>query len=196
MQSLSLCFVPNRYAHHTDDALLELIRGGETPDAFGELYTRYAHLVYCICQSYFKDSDRSKETVMQIFEKLLREIPRWEIKQFKAWLSKVTQNHCLMALRNDQKVRIIHPEFPEQFMELEDDFHLALEKENRLQHLERSLLDIPEEQQQCLRWFYFEKKSYHEIMALSGFTFMQVKSHIQNGKRNLKIRLQQNPDHA
>ena len=96
-----------------------------------------------------------------------------------------------MDLRNDQKNRIIHPEFPEQFMELEDDFHLALEKENRLQQLESALLDIPAEQHQCLRWFYFEKKSYHDIVALSGFTFMQVKSHIQNGKRNLKLRLQQ-----
>lgn len=188
--------VPTRYANHTDDALLALIRAGETPDAFGELYTRYAHLVYCICQSYFKDSDRSRENVMQVFEKLMHEIPRWEIKQFKAWLSKVTQNHCLMALRNDKKVRIIHPEFPEQFVELEDDFHLALEKEDRLQQLEKVLMEIPTEQQQCLRWFYLEKKSYHNIMALGGFTFMQVKSHIQNGKRNLKLRLQQNVKHA
>jgi RNA polymerase sigma factor (sigma-70 family) len=188
--------VPNRYTTLTDNALLALIREGNNPDAFGELYTRYAHLVYCICQSYFKDSDRSQETTMQIFEKVLKEIPRWEIAHFKAWLSKVTQNYCLMALRNEQKIRIIHPESPEQFMEMEDDFHLALEKENRLQQLESALLEIPIEQQQCLRWFYFEKKSYQEIMALSGFTFMQVKSYIQNGKRNLKLRLQQNPDHA
>ncbi len=183
--------VPNRYTTLTDHALLALIREGNNPDAFGELYTRYAHLVYCICQSYFKDSDRSQETTMQIFEKVFKEIPRWEINHFKAWLSKVTQNYCLMDLRNDQKNRIIHPEFPEQFMELEDDFHLALEKENRLQQLESALLEIPPEQQQCLRWFYFEKKSYHDIVALSGYTFMQVKSHIQNGKRNLKLRLQQ-----
>ncbi len=187
--------MPHRYTNHTDDALLALIRAGNNADAFGELYTRYAHLVYCICQSYFKDSDRSKETVMQVFEKLWHEIPRWEIKQFKAWLSKVTQNHCLMALRQEQKIRIIHPEFPEQFMESEDDFHLALEKEERLQQLEKVFQDIPTEQQQCLRWFYLEKKSYHDIMALGHFTFMQVKSHIQNGKRNLKIRLQQNLNH-
>jgi RNA polymerase sigma-70 factor (ECF subfamily) len=132
---------------------------------------------------------------MQVFEKLMRELPRWEIKQFKAWLSKVTQNHCLMALRNDQKMRFIHPEFPEQFMESEDDFHLAIEKEERLQHLEKVLLEIPIEQQQCLRWFYIEKKSYQDIMAMAGFTFMQVKSHIQNGKRNLKIRLQPTHNH-
>ncbi|MGI9191441.1 MAG: RNA polymerase sigma factor [Chitinophagaceae bacterium] len=178
------------YASYSDDALLDLIQKQKNQAAFGELYTRYAHTVYCICQSYFKDPDRSKEAVMQVFEKLMIEIPRWEIKFFRAWLGKLTQNYCLMELRKDKRMPVVHPEFPEQFVESADDFHLALEKENRLQQLETALLEIPTEQQQCIRWFYFEKKSYQDIMQLSGFSFMQVKSYIQNGKRNLKIRLQ------
>jgi RNA polymerase sigma-70 factor (ECF subfamily) len=43
------------------------------------------------------------------------------------------------------------------------------------------------EQQQCVRMFYLEKKSYTEIAQLTGFTMLQVKSFIQNGKRNLKL---------
>lgn len=184
------------YATYSDDTLLVLIQQHNEQEAFGELYNRYAHTVFCICQSYFKDAERSREAVMQVFEKLMIEIPRWEIKYFRAWLGKLTQNYCLMELRKDKRMPMVHSEFPEQFMESADDFHLALEKENRLQQLETALNNIPAEQQQCIRWFYFEKKSYQEIMILSGYTFMQVKSFIQNGKRNLKNRLQQNPDHA
>jgi len=35
--------------------------------------------------------------------------------------------------------------------------------------------------------FYLEKLSYQQIMEQTGLTFIQVKSYIQNGKRNLKI---------
>ena len=50
-----------------------------------------------------------------------------------------------------------------------------------------ALLELNPEQQLCVTLFYLEKKSYQEIADSSGFTMMQVKSHIQNGKRNLKI---------
>jgi RNA polymerase sigma-70 factor (ECF subfamily) len=35
-----------------------------------------------------------------------------------------------------------------------------------------------------------QKKSYHEITLTTGFSMMQVKSYIQNGKRNLKLELE------
>jgi RNA polymerase sigma-70 factor (ECF subfamily) len=38
--------------------------------------------------------------------------------------------------------------------------------------------------------FYLEKLSYHDIETRTGFSFSQVKSHIQNGKRNLRIILE------
>jgi len=38
--------------------------------------------------------------------------------------------------------------------------------------------------------FYLQRKSYIEVAAATNFTVMQVKSHIQNGKRNLRIILE------
>jgi len=51
---------------------------------------------------------------------------------------------------------------------------------------------LKKEQQDCIRLFYFQKKSYEEIEAQTGFTYKQVKSFLQNGKRNLKIELSKN----
>jgi len=47
--------------------------------------------------------------------------------------------------------------------------------------------ELNPEQQQCVTLFYLEKKSYREISDITGFTSLQVKSYIQNGKRNLRI---------
>jgi RNA polymerase sigma-70 factor (ECF subfamily) len=48
---------------------------------------------------------------------------------------------------------------------------------------------LNEEQKKCITLFYLEEKSYQEITAITGYTLNQVKSYIQNGKRNLKIYL-------
>jgi RNA polymerase sigma-70 factor (ECF subfamily) len=40
--------------------------------------------------------------------------------------------------------------------------------------------------------FYLEKKTYQQIMEEKGYSFMQVKSYIQNGKRKLRVILDKN----
>jgi RNA polymerase sigma-70 factor (ECF subfamily) len=37
-----------------------------------------------------------------------------------------------------------------------------------------------------------EQLSYEQIMSKTQFSFKEVKSHLQNGKRNLKILMEQN----
>ena len=53
--------------------------------------------------------------------------------------------------------------------------------------MESSLKELNREQQQCVTLFYLQKKSYSEISEETGYSLLQVKSYIQNGKRNMKI---------
>ena len=53
--------------------------------------------------------------------------------------------------------------------------------------LETSLNELNDDQKTCITLFFLEKKSYQQISEQTGFNLMQVKSYIQNGKRNLKI---------
>ena len=62
-----------------------------------------------------------------------------------------------------------------------------IEKDKALTNMAAALQQLNKEQQQCVTLFYLEKKSYLEITTMTDYTLMQVKSHIQNGKRNLKI---------
>ncbi len=47
--------------------------------------------------------------------------------------------------------------------------------------------ELNEEQKQCVTLFYLQKNSYQQIVAKTGYTLLQVKSYIQNGKRNLRL---------
>jgi RNA polymerase sigma-70 factor (ECF subfamily) len=67
---------------------------------------------------------------------------------------------------------------------------LHLEKDRQLEMMNDCLQELVKEQKQCVTLFYLEKRSYNEIADHTGFTLLQVKSYIQNGKRNLKILLE------
>ena len=172
-----------------DEALVDMYRTSKSTDAFGLLYERYSHLVYGVCMKYLKDVDNAKDASMQIFEKLITDLPRHEVQVFKAWLYRVAQNHCLMILRSNNHLIKSVDVFSENSVEFVDELHLKVEKEIQLTKMEDSLKDLNEDQRRCVEMFYLEKKTYIEIMQETGFNFMQVKSFIQNGKRNLKQKM-------
>lgn len=57
--------------------------------------------------------------------------------------------------------------------------------EDRVADLERELGNLSKEQRVCVELFYLKDKSYQEIADETGYSLNQVKSYIQNGKRNL-----------
>jgi RNA polymerase sigma-70 factor (ECF subfamily) len=172
-----------------DAELIELFRSNNNSEAIGILFNRYYHLVYGVCMKYLKHPDNAKDACMQIFEKLFADLPKHDIQFFKAWLYRVAQNHCLMQLRSNKYITRSVDVFPEYSMEYKDTLHPALAKEKMLTMMEEAIAELNPEQKYCIELFYLEKKTYNEIMDITGYNFMQVKSFIQNGKRNLKIKL-------
>lgn len=175
--------------NHTDDELLAVFRSGKQAEALTVLFDRYYHLVLGVCMKYLKNMENAKDATMQIFEKLMDDIPKHDIQFFRAWLYRVSQNHCLMQLRKHKYNTVSFELIREPGMETDDPVHPALAKEAMLNNMESALSELNDDQRRCIELFYLEKKTYTDIMQLTGFTFMQVKSFIQNGKRNLKIKM-------
>ncbi len=172
----------------TDLELVEKYRNSRDKKYVGELFQRYTHFIYGICFKHFKNQEKAKDAVMEIFEKLLTELKLHNIKQFKAWLYFVTKNHCLMDIRKMQvhgNNETAYKKFKQSDMESDYLSHLK-DKEQKLTQLEENIKQLNEEQRTCIELFYLENKSYHEIVDITSFDIKQVKSHIQNGKRNLK----------
>ena len=152
----------------------------------GELYQRYMDLVYGVCLKYFKDTEKAKDAVMQVFEELVIKLKKHEVENFKSWLYQVAKNHCLMQLRTPKNLKTI--ELPASLMQSEENVHLngVLEKEENLQRLEYCLTTLSDDQRKAVQLFYIEGKCYNEIVELMGQEWNQVRSFIQNGRRNLK----------
>lgn len=167
----------------TDAALLNRFYADQNKEWLGILLERYTLLLFGVCMKYLKNEEDAKDAVQQIFLKALNELEKYPVAYPKSWLYKVACNHCLMKIR-DRKINI---PLTEQFLEeplVEEDLET---KENDLTQLAQCLSLLNKEQQTCITLFYFQKKSYQEIVELTNYTALQVKSHIQNGKRNLKI---------
>ncbi len=145
------------------------------------LFDRYSHLVFGVSFNYLKDEDECKDAVLQIFENLARDLMKYEIKNFPSWLHVVTKNYCLRQLaKKKNTIPITHENYVEETEE-------APEINIFLPNLSGAMLKLNEEQRLCVEMFYLREMSYKEITDKTGYDLNQVKSYIQNGKRNLKL---------
>ena len=172
----------------TDELRLQLYRNTGEQSVIGDLFNQYMHLVYGLCLKYLKDHEASQDAVMDIYETISKKLLKTEVKHFKSWLYMVSKNHCLMILRKN------NPEVnTEIIMESPDVMHLKEEKinlEQDLNALDECIEKLNAEQRKCVRHFFLDKKSYQEVTNETGIELKKVKSHIQNGKRNLKLCLE------
>ncbi|MEN9521848.1 MAG: hypothetical protein RL065_225 [Bacteroidota bacterium] len=185
------------HIEHLSDAELVLQYKQSGDDAFFvELYQRYTHLVLGTCIKYLKSEAAGKDAVMDIFEKLLTDLKKHDVQHFKSWLYMVSKNHCLMQLRKkgDNFVPIdLIKTSSDGFVETSEQMHLNLQsKDAEEKKLYEALNQLNDEQKICVEMFYLNNKCYQDIADTTGFTLNQVKSYIQNGKRNLKIYLEKN----
>lgn len=181
----------------SDSELIEKYRNSNDMEYIGALFNRYTTLVYGVCMKYLKDEDLAKDATLQIFENLISSLKKHHIENFKSWLHTTVRNHCLMDLRKKSNMPStsfdVMQEHTPNSVEKEDFSHLdeKFEKEKDLVLLEKAILDLKEEQKLCVELFYLKDKSYTEIADITGYNLNQVKSYIQNGKRNLKIIMEQ-----
>ena len=178
-----------------DSELLKKYLSTGDLELLGTLYNRYIHLVYGVCLKYFKDREKSKDAVNEIFEKLIKEVSRFEIQNFRSWLYVLVKNHCLMEIRRARNEQKRFDQFShDRFMESVDIRHpIDEERDDALEErLIQCMEKLKQEQYSCIRLFYYENCCYKEIAGKLGIEEKKVKSYIQNGKRNLKICLEQN----
>lgn len=183
-----------------DADLISKYRFSHDADYVAELFNRYLHLIYGTCLKYLKNEADAEDMSMSIFEKLLVDLKKHDIQHFPSWLHMVVKNQCLMSLRKQttaqQKISVIPIENVSENMESVGEMHLIeenqQEKEHLLQGIETALPKLNEPQRVCIDLFYLQNKTYQEVAEQTGYTINQVKSNIQNGKRNLKLFLEGN----
>lgn len=170
----------------SDEELYSTFVETQDREVMGLLFRKYMSLVFGVCMKYLREKNTAQDNTMEIFERLLEHQPSSEIKNFKAFLYVVSKNHCLMKQRGEKMISI---EISESDMESAMQMHLIDnspdEKQDQL--LQKCMKTLKDFQKDCVTLFYLRKKSYLEISHDLKMNLNAVKSHIQNGKRNLKI---------
>jgi len=175
-----------KISEYSEENLLRtFIESGDTL-FLGELYRRYIPLVYGLCLKYLNQKEAAQDAVMDIFSVLVEKVPQYEIKNFNTWLYSVAKNHCLHVLRKDKNVSMVNIED----VLVENQAILTLtdkpQSQEEMEALSYCMDTLPEEQKRSIQYFFYEEKSYADIVDMTGYALSKVKSYIQNGKRNLK----------
>jgi RNA polymerase sigma factor (sigma-70 family) len=181
----------NKPVNTDDEAQLDSYRKSGDLAVLGSLFEQYMPLIYGVCLKYLKDEETAKDAVMGIFEELIVKVKQHDIRQFRSWGYVLSRNYCLMQLRTGKKME----EVPlDEIMESAPFLHPEENnnKEEALKALERCIQRLTDGQRQSVSLFYLEEKCYKEVAELTGYSLNDVKSYIQNGKRNLKICLEKN----
>lgn len=180
----------DKFQHISDQELLDKFYADHDNEWLGILLQRYTLLLLGVSMKYLKNEEEAKDSVQQIFLKVIQELHKYKVAYFKSWLYMVAKNHCLMRIREKQgKITAELTDRVSSTTQAQEDTDrlTMLQTDHNLELMESALKELNPEQQQCVTLFYLEKKSYQEVSEATGFSMLQVKSYIQNGKRNLKI---------
>jgi len=178
---------PRLHKHISDQELLDRFYTDHDNQWLGILLERYTLLLLGVCMKYLKNEEQARDCVQQIFLKAITELHKYKVEYFKSWIYMVAKNHCLMQLRDKPGKNTIEVKASIAAETEENTREDLLLNEKTYDYLEEALKELNSDQQLCVTLFYIEKKSYQEISEQTGYTMMQVKSHIQNGKRNMKL---------
>jgi len=185
--------ISGKHPDRTDEELLRQFDRNGSLDTLGELYSRYMHLVYGVSLKYLGNREDARDAVMQIFEKLILDLPGQEVRNFKSWLYVLTKNFCLMHIRAQKSAdgKLEGYKIEQEFMESEPEMHPIDREDHSVEKaLKECIEKLKSEQKQCIELFYYQKLCYQEIAENLDLSEKKVKSYLQNGKRNLKICLE------
>ena len=175
----------------SDEDIISLYKEKQWTSCIDELYQRYAHMVFGVCMKYVKQIENAEDLTLSLFASLTEKLLQHQVQHFKSWLYVSARNSSLMFLRANKKN-----------IELKDDDVLCddgdqrldekLEKDELIESLIMVFEELKQEQRIYIQLFYLQKKSYEEVAKITNYSMKELKSHLQNGKRNLKILMEQN----
>lgn len=182
-----MLFKRRTYHQLSDTDLIDSFRRKANNKLLEEIYFRFSHLVLGTCMKYLKNEQDAEDCSMHIFEKLPNLIVRQPIDHFSSWLYRVVVNECLQTIRktkrNNETLYLDNLITEDTDEDYTTDMAIGL--------ISQFVTELKHEQQQCVTEFYLNRKSYQQIAEENDWTVKQVKSAIQNGKRNLRLKYEE-----
>jgi len=159
---------------------------------FAEIFTRYRKKVYYACRAFYSDSATAEDATQETFLRAYEKLGQFSGGDLGSWLLRIAKNLCIDQWRKHR------PEAMTTELDHGDDssssavevavmpsFDLRLSAER----VWKEMQSLSPEQRRCLE-MKIEGYSYEETAARTGMTVEAVKSHLQNGRRMLWLRME------
>ena len=182
-----------KYTQLSDEQIVEKYQSGHDVYYAALLFERYNEMTVSLALSYLKNETDAEDAVMESFEIMVADLKKAEVKNFGGWYYSVVRNHLLKVKRKREKRSNV---------DLIEGYHDSAGEDSKFESIfnddqtdgdkliDETLKELKPMQAKCLQLFYLDGKSYKEIVSELKISEKEVKSHVQNGKRKMKIILE------
>lgn len=181
-----ICYKQTRSGMLSDEEVILKYKSTGSKRILAPLFKKYNEKLFGLAFYYLHERESAMDTVMETFEVILKTIDKKEITYFKGWAMSICRNICLKKIRDVKKFDELK-ETSDSSVEYGDDL---VYKDETIEKLLEFIPELKENQRVCIHEFYLLGKSYEDISASYGMSFKEVKSYIQNGKRNLRVKFE------
>lgn len=157
---------------------------------WGRIFEKYKKRIFLRCLTLLQDNEDASDLTSETFIKAHENIQKYDMKRpFFPWLQQIATNLCIDLLRRKTIIQFTQTDEKIEFHSAED---VTKKVENRElgDTILKALKSLKNHQKRCFCLFYIHRKSYKEIAELTGYSYNDVRSYIQNGKRKFKLVMQ------
>lgn len=186
------------YSNNNDNILLTQYVANADEQILNKLLEKYYPIIYGYTYSKVKEEAITSDITQQVLEKLYASLKKNKVENIRYFTLSITKNTIIDHFRKAKFEKSSKEKFSNNLETIvENQAEIRLSGELDRDRTENQLLEcidqLPTNQRECIIYFYFEELSYKEIAERSSFSFNEIKSYIQNAKRNLKICLSSKP---
>lgn len=182
----------------TDEALVELILSSGNTDLFGQIYDRYANLIYRKCLSVLKSEAAAQDLVHDILIKVFLSLPGFQGKsRFSSWVYAITYNKCMDQLRKQKRYRETELDSEQEPLGGKEDDELSYREivAIRADRLQELMGQLPELDRMVLLMKYQDELSVKDMEEMLSLGSSAVKMRLMRAReRLLELYKQQYPD--
>ena len=168
----------------SDVELLARFRGGEAA-AFEPLVARHQPWIQRVCLRFLRSNEAARDATQEVFTRALDKLASFRGDNFAGWLKAIAVNVCLNLI--DREKRWAPLEREDGLVAPLPQADAVLVGAERSALARRIIAQLPPKQKLVFCMKYIDECSYHDIERLTGFSPNEVKSFLQNARRNFEI---------
>lgn len=166
----------------SDLELVERYRRFNDRPAFDRLVERHQGWVRGVCARILRSDEMAQDAAQEVFTRAFSHIDEWRGDNFPGWLKAIAVNCSLTIVDRERRWAPLDvvPERPAPALDPEQ----VLLSSQRSGQARAVIARLPDRQRLVFVMKYIDGCSYQDIARLTGFSDKEVKSFLQNARRN------------